>query len=845
MSKQRKHDLEFVRQVASPRWAEIISSIGYVNRELLDGQHHPCPKCGGTDRFRFFTDNTGGAICNKCFGEKNGDGFAVLQWLTGSSFAETLAQVCAYLGISPSEKKKDDTKPDEHLEFLPWDKLAVSYWCLRKKPITPNAVKSVGAEVAIYRGEYKVIAIPVWGEKLDKSKPVGWVIYNITGGTLPKWVKSGSELKQEWVKVKLTQGSEAGIIANLSRLANAEEVWKVEGPSDLLAFLSFSFVDLPAEVAAFTNANGAKERPATWMAKLCEGKVARVCHDADKPGQDGAIGWTDSIGRHRPGWCDAMAATATECRNVVLPYEIQETHGKDLRDFANDNHTFAELRTIAEAGEVVTKSEKTIEDQIIESVDDPHRLARINLEAYEKAAGCRATIRRWRDEWYTWTERRGCYRKIQEGELRAKIGLTVRKEFIRANKEEIDSGDKDEPVVRKVTRSLLFNVLEATASTQIVPSHVEAQSLISNERKPERKNWIALKNGILDIDSLLDGNDDCIYPHTPDWFSTVCLPYDFDAEADCPRWMAFLEKNLEGDEERIAILQEWAGYLLLPDTGQQRFLIMQGEGANGKSVYCAAMEALVGGDNASHVPLELFGDRFSKTSTLGKLVNISADAGEIEKTAEGFLKSFTAGETMNFDRKGIPPIDCYPTARLIIACNNLPRFSDRSDGIWRRMILIPWRVQIQPHERIPNMDKAWFWEQSGEMPGIFRWALAGLYRLRQQGRFSESQIEKLSKAEYQEETNPAKAFLNENLESSSTGRIECSELYQMYSLWCERNGNRRPLSDKIFGKEVRRKFPTVERKRGGGRSSRFWYYEGIVFSCEEICGKKTSEAVLF
>jgi putative DNA primase/helicase len=61
--------------------------------------------------------------------------------------------------------------------------------------------------------------------------------------------------------------------------------------------------------------------------------------------------------------------------------------------------------------------------------------------------------------------------------------------------------------------------------------------------------------------------------------------------------------------------------MLLPDTGQQSFLVLEGEGANGKSVYMAGLEAMLGEDNCSHVPLELFGDRFSRTQTLGKLAN--------------------------------------------------------------------------------------------------------------------------------------------------------------------------------------------------------------------------------
>jgi putative DNA primase/helicase len=121
-----------------------------------------------------------------------------------------------------------------------------------------------------------------------------------------------------------------------------------------------------------------------------------------------------------------------------------------------------------------------------------------------------------------------------------------------------------------------------------------------------------------------------------------------------------------------------------------------GEGANGKSVLLDVLTALLGEENVSQVPLEMFGQRFQLTPTIDKLANICAEVGEISAVAEGVLKQFTAGDRMYFDRKGIPGIERYPTARLILATNNRPRFRDRSMGIWRRILLVPFRFTVPP-----------------------------------------------------------------------------------------------------------------------------------------------------
>jgi putative DNA primase/helicase len=419
-----------------------------------------------------------------------------------------------------------------------------------------------------------------------------------------------------------------------------------------------------------------------------------------------------------------------------------------------------------------------------------------------------------------------------------------------------DSLAEDElpPQVQKVTKTLVTNTIDAMASMTVISSSTDQMTWIGNSGR-ERRPYVALQNGILDLEKALADNEDddestCMVPHSPDWFSSICLPYSFDLHAECPRWEAFLEKNLEMDPERIKVLQEWAGYLLLPDTGEQKFLVLEGEGSNGKSVYCAAMTAMLGADNCSHIPLELFADRFAKTQTLGKLVNISADVGELDKVAEGYLKSFTSGDVMYFDRKGVPGVDCTPTARLMLACNNRPRFSDRSSGVWRRMLLIPWRIEITRAERIRNMDKPWWWEQSGELPGIFNWALLGLHRLRQQTGFSDSSLSTEALEDYRLESNPARAFLKEHLEECNSELtdnpkgIRSQYLYRLYKAWAE-NGNYRPLGERVFGKEVKRTFPTCGHHRGGVRSDRYWFYQNIKFISEEICGERTCDGNLF
>lgn len=358
------------------------------------------------------------------------------------------------------------------------------------------------------------------------------------------------------------------------------------------------------------------------------------------------------------------------------------------------------------------------------------------------------------------------------------------------------------------------------------------------------RNWLAMENGIVDLGRLIEDLkaavlaielgqpppdlDSAKYlrPHTPRWFSSVYVPYRFDLGAKCERWLETLQQNMEGDAERIAILQEWCGYCLQADTSQQKFLFLEGDGSNGKSVFMAGLEALISRDLVSHVSIEHFGLRFHLAQTLGCYVNIAADVGELDKVAEGFLKSFTSGDRMFFEKKGQDGFSASPSARVVLSANARPRISDRSNGVWRRMILIPFQKPVPEEFQIKGMDKPEYWERSGELPGMFNWALVGLVRLRTQGRFSRSLVSDAAILDYRTESNPVRAFLVQECRENPNATVDCKEIYDDYKAFCIQ-GTYRPMNDNTFGKELRRIFHRVEKKRKMVAGERIYFYSGI------------------
>jgi putative DNA primase/helicase len=443
---------------------------------------------------------------------------------------------------------------------------------------------------------------------------------------------------------------------------------------------------------------------------------------------------------------------------------------------------------------------------------DPHRLAREFITEYGTDSRGRQTIRHWRGEF--WIYENGCYHSINNGEMSARLTKAIRT-HVRA-KALVDQHRQ----LFRVTKGTVTNVANALAGELLVTGDIEQPAWVGADAS--HTDYIAFRNGVLDVSVNDAARSSALRQPTPHWFSSVCLPYDYDARGCCPKWLAFLDRVLEGDAERIALLQEWCGYLLTPDTSLHKFVVLEGEGANGKSVVLDVVEAMLGRANVAHVPVEVFGDRFQLTGTIGKLANIAPEVNEVIKLNEGVLKQFVAGDRMYFDRKGVPGIDAKPSARLMMATNNRPPVSDRSDGVWRRMLHLPFRVTIPAAEQDHRLAE----RLKEELPGILNWSLEGRRRLYANGMFTTPVVSVAAIEEYRRESNPAGIFLREHCSLGVDSHVPTDALYEAYRAWTRRNSFS-TLNGSQFGKEVKRVYPSVVRQRPTLSGQRAWVYAGL------------------
>ncbi|MHC4573082.1 MAG: DNA primase family protein [Planctomycetota bacterium] len=433
------------------------------------------------------------------------------------------------------------------------------------------------------------------------------------------------------------------------------------------------------------------------------------------------------------------------------------------------------------------------------------------------------TLRWWKGDFYIWQE--GCYVRVSDEETKR----LVTKHIQTINQTAVY--DTQQHV--SITSQRINNILQCLKGRIGIAEQTELYSWPDGREK--LIYTISVNNGLLMLDRT--GRGPQLIKHTPEYFTLTKLPYDYDPNAKCEQWAEFLNDVLLSRGDYTLLLQQWTGYLFRPDLREQKFLLCCGEGANGKGVLFEVIGALVGKENCSEVPLSRFSHPFALYGTLGKVVNMTNESSHIiSDDAETMLKSFVAGDRLTFERKFKEQLSAYPTAKIMIATNALPRFNDKTQGIWRRILLVPFDKVIPEDEQIKDLAD----QLKRELPGILNWGLEGLRKLQDAGGFTIPENSRQLIEDYRRDADPARAFLLESYRQSHDDRsVSCKELYEAYRQYCDDNGCK-PMSNTTLGQQVKRAFPDVLRTRTGGRGSREYVYQGLVSQgAEEQCASLT------
>lgn len=384
------------------------------------------------------------------------------------------------------------------------------------------------------------------------------------------------------------------------------------------------------------------------------------------------------------------------------------------------------------------------------------------------------TLRYHQQDWYLYNGRD--YRTFHDESLKDEINRWL----VRTGREKI-AGTRD------VVTAMIQNI---KTKPRFVDPNLKLPVMMDGLEATEVSHLMPLENGLLDLRAWSDQGQVVIHPHSHNYFCTHSLPFPFKDDATCPIYDRIVNQAFDCEGDRL-LWEEILGIHLYQPLPLEHFFILQGEGANSKSVLVTILTCLLGAPNVSSVPLECFHpENFSFAKTHGKLANIISDQHDIENVNEGLLKQFVSREPMTYNRKFKDPITARPTAYLTICTNNLPRFVDKTDAIYRRLVLLQFTKQVARENQDRRFISQEFWNQSGELPGILNRALAGLRRatLNRGLTIPNGMISNVTK--YRDDLNPIAPFAKDVLVYGEDKWATSAAVYKAYSRYCEENGLR-------------------------------------------------------
>ncbi|MCK6486242.1 MAG: phage/plasmid primase, P4 family [Phycisphaerae bacterium] len=435
------------------------------------------------------------------------------------------------------------------------------------------------------------------------------------------------------------------------------------------------------------------------------------------------------------------------------------------------------------------------------TIDGPMDVAKILIdEAFVGATGLH--LRYWREDF--WQFRRRCYRQIASAELAARVLRWMDQRGFPA------------------TPRFAADVVKCLAALCLVPFEADMPCWLDGVRQGE--GWIVFENGLFRI-----GEPTRIETasHTARYFTPWALDYPFDAKADCPTWLAFLEDVLDGDPERIDLLQRWFGLLLTPDTSFQKLLLLIGPPRAGKGTIVRVIGALIGSDNYASPTLSSLATRFGLAPLLTKSVALIPDA-HIGKHADGVrvaeaLKSIVGEDPQDIDRKYREPLSSVrlPT-RFVVSCNELAHFTDPSGALAARLSVIPFFNSYVGRE-----DRTLERRLRAERSGIANWAIVGLARLRTEGRLNVPAKSQAIHDNFKRLSSPVAAFAEDCLEFHPEFSESTTGVFAAWIGWCRANGHE-PGSLSRLGERLRSVSPDITRTRNRDQEGdRHYVYVGL------------------
>lgn len=330
----------------------------------------------------------------------------------------------------------------------------------------------------------------------------------------------------------------------------------------------------------------------------------------------------------------------------------------------------------------------------------------------------------------------------------------------------------------------------------------------------EAEHLVPIISSTLDVDpyklntpsGVLNLVSGAVQPHNAAQNLSKICNAEYTEKRDTPVWDAFLAQIFNQDEAMIRFVQRAVGYSLTGVTDEQCMFICTGDGRNGKSTLLNVFADILGDYACNMQPesLAVKNGGSAVNSDIARLRGVrfatTVEPDEGMRLAEGLVKQLTGGDVVTARRLYGNEFEFRPQCKIWMAANHKPIIRGTDLGIWRRIYLIPFTVQIPDH----MVDKSLKYKLRDEMPGILKWMADGCAMWQREGLNPPLSVQSAGK-DYQHEMDVISRFVDECCERSGYETVRAADLYAAYKRWATEN-NEYCMSSTRFGKEIGGRF---------------------------------------
>jgi P4 family phage/plasmid primase-like protien len=316
-------------------------------------------------------------------------------------------------------------------------------------------------------------------------------------------------------------------------------------------------------------------------------------------------------------------------------------------------------------------------------------------------------------------------------------------------------------------------------------------------------------NGTLDL------RTGTLRPHRREDYLTKMAGAAYNPQAECSTFTSFFQ-TIQPDAGDRSYIQQVAGYSLTSITREQALFFLNGSGSNGKTTLINILRHIMG-DYATTARMETFmakqgegGINNDIADLMGARMVSTSELEDGKRLAESLIKDLTGQDRVKARFLYKEAFEFVPVFKLWMAGNHKPAVRGTDEGIWRRIRLIPFTVQISDERKDKNLPE----KLQREASGILRWAVQGCLSWQKHGLITPAAVTTAT-GQYRQEMDVLAAFLEDACEVKEGARVPKKNLYAVYRRWAE-EAEEFMWSSTMFGKRMNER-GFAEDRTGGER----------------------------